>query len=139
MSPWSGAILPGFFPDWAAMIPYYWQYLPLLMQIAAAFVLGLGMVIASWFIGRHRNTAVKLDTYECGIKPTGSSEVQLNIRFYVFALLFVVFDVEVLFIYPWAVTVKEVGMLALAEMAAFLAVLFLGLLFAWRKGALVWE
>ncbi|HAM35898.1 MAG TPA: NADH-quinone oxidoreductase subunit A [Elusimicrobia bacterium] len=107
--------------------------------VAAGIVFGAGALIAAWLLRPSLPYARKLSTYECGIQPTGTSEVKLNIRFYVFALLFVVFDVEILYIYPWAVTVKEVGSLALAEMAVFLAVLFLGLIYAWRKGALVWE
>lgn len=83
--------------------------------------------------------ARKLSTYECGIPATGTTEVKLNIRFYVFALLFVIFDVETLYVYPWAVSAKSIGTLALIEMGIFLSILFLGLAFAWRKGALVWE
>ena len=83
--------------------------------------------------------ARKESTYECGIPATGSTEVNLNIRFHTYALLFVLFDVEVLFVYPWAVTAREMGRVALVEMGAFLFVLALGLAFAWRKGALSWE
>ena len=83
--------------------------------------------------------ARKESTYECGIPAVGSTEVKLNIRFHVFALLFVLFDVEVLYVYPWAVTARELGPLALIEMAVFVAILLLGLAFAWRKGALDWE
>jgi NADH-quinone oxidoreductase subunit A len=78
-------------------------------------------------------------TYECGIPAVGTTESRLNIRFTAFALLFVLFDVEILFVYPWAVTARGLGTLALAEMGVFLAVLALGLAFAWRKGALSWE
>jgi NADH-quinone oxidoreductase subunit A len=83
--------------------------------------------------------ARKESTYECGIPATGSTEVKLNIRFHTFALLFVLFDVEILYVFPWAVTARELGRLALYEMGAFLFVLALGLAFAWRKGALSWE
>ncbi len=83
--------------------------------------------------------ARKESTYECGIPATGSTEVKLNIRFHTYALLFVLFDVEVLYVFPWAVTAKELGPLALYEMGAFLTILMLGLAFAWRKGALSWE
>ena len=83
--------------------------------------------------------ARKESTYECGIPATGSTEVKLNIRFHTFALLFVLFDVEVLYVFPWAVAAREMGRLALYEMGAFLFVLVLGLAFAWRKGALSWE
>lgn len=83
--------------------------------------------------------ARKESTYECGIPAVGSTEVKLNIRFHVFALLFVLFDVEILYVYPWAVTARELGNIALLEMGAFIAILLLGLAFAWRKGALTWE
>ena len=83
--------------------------------------------------------AVKQSTYECGMEAVGTTEVKTNIRFYLFALLFVVFDVEALFVLPWAVTVKELGPVALVEMLIFLAILFLGLAYAWGKGALAWD
>jgi NADH-quinone oxidoreductase subunit A len=83
--------------------------------------------------------ARKESTYECGIPATGSSEVKLNIRFHTFALLFVLFDVEILYVFPWAVDARALGRLALVEMGAFLAILALGLAYAWRKGALSWE
>ena len=107
--------------------------------VGAGIAFGAGALIAAKLLRPSLPYARKLSTYECGIKPVGTTEVQLNIRFYVFALLFVIFDVEVLYVYPWAVTVREVGALALGEMAVFLAVLFLGLIYAWAKGALVWE
>ena len=96
-------------------------------------------LIAAKLLRPRVEYARKLSTYECGIPATGTTEVKLNIRFYVFALLFVIFDVETLYVYPWAVSAKNIGTLALAEMGIFLAILFLGLAFAWRKGALVWE
>ena len=114
-------------------------YAVIFLFVVVGVLFGAGALIAAWLLRPSLPDARKLSTYECGIKPTGSSEVKLNIRFYVFALLFVIFDVEVLYIYPWAVTAREVGTLALAEMAVFLTVLFLGLVFAWRKGALQWE
>jgi NADH-quinone oxidoreductase subunit A len=83
--------------------------------------------------------ARKESTYECGIPAVGSTEVKLNIRFHTFALLFVLFDVEVLYVYPWAVTAREIGTLALYEMGVFVAILLLGLAYAWNKGALTWE
>lgn len=86
-----------------------------------------------------RPDAVKQSTYECGIEAVGTTEVKTNIRFYLFALLFVIFDVEALFVLPWAVTVRELGPVALIEMLVFLVILFLGLVYAWGKGALAWD
>ena len=88
-------------------IPYDWQYLPLLMQILAAILLGVGMVVASWFVGRHRNTAVKLDAYECGIQAVGDARGRFSVRFYMVAVLFILFDVEAVFMMPWAVIYRR--------------------------------
>ncbi len=82
---------------------------------------------------------IKGTTYECGIEAVGTTEIKHNIRFYIFALLFVVFDVEALYVIPWAVAAGRLGTVALVEMLIFLAILFTGLMFAWGKGALTWE
>ncbi len=89
------------------MIPYHWQYLPLFLQILAAFGLGLIMVVASWFVGRHRNTPVKLAPYECGIVATGDARQRFSVRFYMVAMLFILFDVEAVFMMPWAVIYRK--------------------------------
>jgi NADH-quinone oxidoreductase subunit A len=96
-------------------------------------------LIAAKLLRPRVEYARKLSTYECGIPATGTTEVKLNIRFYLFALLFVLFDVETLFVFPWAVSARGIGNLAIAEMAVFLAILFTGLAYAWGKGALHWE
>src|SRR5580700_10134412 len=88
-------------------IPYHWQYLPLLTQIAVAFALASGMVLASWFVGRHRNTKVKLAAYECGIEAVGDARRRFSVRFYMVAMLFILFDVEAVFILPWAVVFRR--------------------------------
>jgi NADH-quinone oxidoreductase subunit A len=96
-------------------------------------------LIASQLLRPSVEDAIKRTTYECGMPAVGTTEVKTNVRFYVFALLFVIFDVEALFVLPWAVAVRGIGPVALAEMLVFLAILFLGLAYAWRKGALTWE
>lgn len=97
------------------------------------------MMLAAHLVRPQVEDAVKDTTYECGIDAVGTTEIKTNIRFYVFALLFVIFDVEALFIFPWAVTVRDIGAVALVEMLIFLAILFLGLMYAWGKGALTWD
>lgn len=114
------------------------------LAVVYAFVLvgalfAMVTLVAAKLLRPRVEYARKLTTYECGIPAVGTTEVNLNIRFYVFALLFVIFDVETLYVYPWAVTAREIGPLALVEMGIFLAILFLGLAYAWLKGALVWE
>lgn len=117
------------------MSAYATIYAIVLIAVAFAAV----TLVAAKLLRPKVEYARKLSTYECGIPATGSTEVKLNIRFYVFALLFVLFDVETLFVYPWAVTAKGSSHLALADMAVFLAILFVGLAYAWSKGALQWE
>ena len=121
------------------MVPYHWQYLALLMQILAALLLGVGMVTASWFIGRHRPSAVKLDAYECGIPAVGNARGKLSVRFYLVAVLFILFDVESVFLLPFAVAFTGLGVKACLAMLAFTLLLIEGLAWAWAKGVLTWE
>lgn len=117
------------------MSAYVVVYAITLLALAFAAV----VLVAAKLLRPRVAYARKLSTYECGIPAVGSTEIKLNIRFYVFALLFVIFDVETLFIYPWAVTARQAGPVAIAEMAVFLTILFGGLAYAWAKGALHWE
>ena len=94
---------------------------------------------AAWVLRPRRPSAAKATPYECGIVPKGDAWNQFNIRYYLFALLFVIFDVEAAYLYPWAVRVGKLGAYAVVEMAIFLAILGFGLAYAWRKGALQWE
>lgn len=95
--------------------------------------------IISYLISPKKPTEKKLSTYECGEVPVGNAWIQYNVGYYLIALVFLVFDVETVFLYPWAVTVKETGTFALIEMFIFLTILLLGLMYAWRKGALEWR
>lgn len=115
------------------------DYVTIFAFALVAILFAAASMIASSLLRPDLPDNVKSSTYECGMEALGSTEVKTNIRFYVFALLFVIFDVETLFVFPWAVVVKEVGPLALIEMLIFLAILFLGLVYAWMKGALAWD
>jgi NADH-quinone oxidoreductase subunit A len=127
------------------MIPYYWQYLPLLMQILAALLLGVGIVLASWFVGRHRNTPVKLAAYECGIEPVGDARKRFSVRFYLVAVLFILFDVEAVFMMPWAVVYRKLPQITGSrlfgfwEMLVYLGFVAVGLFYIVRKGVLNWS
>ncbi len=94
--------------------------------------------ITSSLIRPHRPYAEKLTTYECGEEPQGSAWIQFNIRFYVIALIFIIFDVELLFLFPWATVFKKIGPIALIEAVVFIGILALGLAYAWSKGDLNW-
>ena len=107
-----------------------------------AVMLGIVMVaiplVISWLIAPSNKTKDKLDTYECGEEAEGSAWLQFNIRFYIIALIFLIFDVEVVFLFPWAVVFKEMGLLALVEMGIFLLILITGLAYVWVKSDLEW-
>jgi len=112
--------------------------------IAVFLLLGVGFVagafIFSWLIRPQvPENSVKNSPYECGEIVTGTSRIQFNVRYYLFALIFVIFDVEVLFFAPWAVVFRDMGMVAYVEMVAFILILTLGLVYAWKKGALEWQ
>jgi len=126
-------------------MPYFWQYLPLLMQIAFAILMGVGMVIGSSFIGRHRNTKTKLAAYECGIEAVGDARNRFSVRFYMVAMLFILFDVEVVFLMPWAVVFRKLPALTgcsrlfgFWEMVVYLGFVAVGLYYIIRKGILNW-
>jgi NADH-quinone oxidoreductase subunit A len=126
--------------------PYFWQYLPLLFQILAAVGLSAGMVAASWLVGRHRITKVKLSTYECGIEPVGDARGRFSVRFYLVAMLFILFDVEVVIMIPWAVVYTRLPQLAgvgrwfgFWEMMVYLGFVAVGLYYIVRKGILNWS
>ncbi len=111
-------------------------------SILAFFVIITGFnlfnLLLWWLIRPSRFSEEKLTTYECGENPTGSAWVQFNIRFYVFALIFIIFDVEAVFLLPWAVVFRELGMLAFVEGLVFIAILVVALAYVWRKGDLEW-
>jgi len=102
-------------------------------------IVALGVSLIAWTVLRpSRYSEEKLTTYECGEDPTGNAWIQFNIRFYVFALIFVVFDVEAVFLLPWATVFRELGLLAYIEGLVFIAILVVGLGYVWRKGDLAW-
>ncbi|MBF0618548.1 MAG: NADH-quinone oxidoreductase subunit A [Candidatus Omnitrophica bacterium] len=117
--------------------------LPDYIHITFFWLLGVIFVGAafavSWFIRPKAPSAVKCAPYECGEIVQGDSRVQFNIRFYLFALIFVIFDVEILFTIPWAVDFQQMGMTAYLEMVVFMLILAVGLAYAWKKGALEWQ
>ena len=126
-------------------IPYNWQYIPLLFQILVAFGLGLGMAFGSYFVGRHSNTKTKLDSYECGIVSVGDARGRFSVRFYMVAMLFILFDVEVVFMMPWAVVYRQLPKLTGSqffgfwEMLVYLGVVAVGLFYIVKKGILDWS
>ena len=115
------------------------DYIPILIQIAIAVGFGAFVLLVTHFLGPKRFDAQKLDTYECGIPLTGDARARFSIKFYLIAMLFVLFDIEVVFLYPWAVNFRKLGVFGFIEMMIFIAVLLVGFAYVWKKGALEWE
>ncbi len=119
------------------------QYLPILLFLGVALALSSAFVflpmIAARFTGAHKPNPEKLSEYECGFPAFEDPRSQFDVRFYLIAILFIIFDLEAAFIYPWAVSVFKLGWVAWGSMMIFIAELALGLVYAWKKGALDWE
>jgi NADH-quinone oxidoreductase subunit A len=114
-------------------------YLPILMVFIVALGFVLTTLFATHFLGPKRKNSVKDDAFECGIESQGDARTPFSIKYFLVAILFVLFDVEVIFMYPWAVNFKELGVQGLLEMFSFMFVLFIGLMYIIKKGALKWE
>jgi len=115
------------------------QYIPVLVTFAlAGVVVGL-FVSAGRLLGPRRDNPVKAEAFECGNPPTGTAWGRFSVKFYLTAILFIVFDVEVVFFYPWAVIFRQLGWFGLGTMLTFVAILGVALLYVWRKGALEWD
>jgi len=112
-------------------------YVGLFLIFGIAFV--AGALIVSWFLRPRDPNPAKRAAYECGEIIKGNSWIQFNVRYYLIALIFVVFDVEVLFLVPWAVVFRSLGPVAFVEMMVFIGILIVGLIYAWKKGALEWQ
>jgi NADH-quinone oxidoreductase subunit A len=104
-----------------------------------AILFGIGALVVAWLLAPKKPNPVKSSTYECGLETIGDTWVQFRAQYYIYALVFVVFDIEAVFLFPWAVAYDKLGLWALAEAFLFLAILTVGLVYAWRKGALRWQ
>ncbi len=114
------------------------DYLPILIQffVAAGFV--VVMMLTHW-LGPTRKSKIKLETFECGIEPQGNARIPISVKYFLVAIFFVLFDVEVIFMYPWAVNFKEFGITGIIEMFLFMVMLLTGFFYIIKKGALKWE
>ncbi len=115
------------------------SYLPILALILIAVGFAVASVLFSGLIGEKKPSVVKLAPYECGMPPVGSARERFSVKFYIIAMLFIVFDIEVVFMYPWAVMFKQLGMFGFIEMGVFILILLVGYVYVWKKGALEWE
>ncbi|HZQ93024.1 MAG TPA: NADH-quinone oxidoreductase subunit A [Terriglobales bacterium] len=117
---------------------YFARYVPLLLQGCVALLIAGAMVTLSWLLGKHRPSRVKLQPYECGITPTGDARQSFSVKFYLVAMLFILFDVEAVFLYPWAVIFRELKMFGFWEMLVYIGIVLVGFFYVWKKGVLDW-
>jgi len=115
------------------------EYIPIIIFIVLASGMALLIVLASWIIGKNKPDDQKLSPYECGFDAFEDTRSQFDVRFYLVAILFIIFDLEVAFLFPWAVSLGSIGMIGFWSMIVFLIVLTVGFIYEWKKGALDWE
>jgi NADH-quinone oxidoreductase subunit A len=118
---------------------YFARYLPLLIHFIFALVFASAMVILSTLIGQHRPSRVKMQPYECGITPTGDARQRFSVKFYLVAMLFILFDIEAVFLYPWAILLRELKMFGFWEMLVYIGIVLVGFFYIWKKGVLDWS
>jgi len=115
------------------------NYLPIVVFIAIATVMSCAMIVLSFVVGKQKPDADKNAAYECGFDAFDDARSRFDVRFYLVAILFIIFDLEIAFLFPWAITLGEIGMFGFWSMMVFLGVLTVGFIYEWNKGALEWE
>jgi NADH-quinone oxidoreductase subunit A len=115
------------------------NYLPIIIFIALSGVIGLALLVAPFIIAHKNPDPEKLSAYECGFEPFDDARMKFDARFYLVAILFIIFDLEVAFLFPWAIAFRDVGWFGFASMMIFLTILTIGFIYEWRKGALEWD
>ena len=118
---------------------YFTRYIPLLLQVIVGAVLATVMITLSHLLGKHKWTPAKNSPYECGIVPTGDAQQRFSVKFYMVAMLFILFDVEAVFLYPWAVIARQLKMFGFWEMIVYIGLVLVGFFYIWKKGMLDWS
>jgi NADH-quinone oxidoreductase subunit A len=118
---------------------YLTRYFPILLFIFVALVFGVATLLLSYLVQPKYPETEKLSTYECGSEPFSDARMPFPVRYYIFAMLFVIFDIEVIFLYPWAVVFSKIELIGLIEMLVFIGLFLVAYVYAWRKGALEWD
>jgi NADH-quinone oxidoreductase subunit A len=121
------------------LLEYLTRFFPILLFIFAALAFGIGCLVVSYFLQPRYPEPEKLSVYECGSEPFSDARMPFPVRYYIFAMLFVIFDIEVIFLYPWAVVFNKIGVIGLIEMMIFLGLFVVAYVYARRKGALEWD
>ena len=115
------------------------EYFPILMFLLLATIMGVALLTVGGILGPNRPDSEKLSPYECGFEAFEDTRMKFDVRFYLVAILFIIFDLEIAFLFPWAVALDTIGMTGLIAMAIFLGILVVGFIYEWKKGALEWE
>ena len=115
------------------------EYFPILLFIVVGLAVGVAPMVLGRLLGPHRPDPEKLSPYECGFEPFEDTRIQFDVRYYLVAILFIIFDLEIAFLFPWAVALDSIGTLGLIAMGVFLALLVVGFIYEWKKGALEWD
>ncbi len=115
------------------------EYLPILVFLVIAGAISIAMILGSLLAGKQRPDPEKLSAYECGFDAFSDARTRFDVRFYLVTLLFIIFDLEIAFLFPWAITLGKIGLFGFWSMVVFLAVLTVGFIYEWKKGALEWE
>ena len=118
---------------------YLQEYVPILLFLAIAIIMSIVMVLIPFVIAVQRPDNQKLDAYECGFDAFGDARGQFDVRFYLVAILFIIFDLEIAFLFPWAIVLPDIGLQGFWSMMVFLSVLTIGFIYEWKRGALEWE
>lgn len=115
------------------------SYVPILILLVVSLLNAVGIMVATHLVSVYRPTSAKSQPYESGMLPLGNARERFSVKFYVVAILFIVFDIETVFLVPWAVLFRELGLFGFAEMIVFMTVLLVGYIYIWKKGALEWD
>ena len=125
--------------DTQLLLDYLARYFPIFLFITIALAFGVGTLVVSYLVQPKFPETEKLSPYECGSEPFSDARIPFPVRYYIFAMLFVIFDIEVIFLYPWAIVFSDIGLIGLIEMMIFIGLFVVAYVYAWKKGALEWD
>ena len=121
------------------LLEFLKDYLPIILFLFIALVLSAGFIVINFLFSPNNPDPEKLSAYECGFEPFNDSRMEFDVRFYLVAILFIIFDLEIAFLFPWAISLGKIGIFGFVSMMIFLFILTIGFIYEWKKGALEWE
>ena len=121
------------------LVEFLKDYLPIILFLVIALILSAGFILVNFLLSPNNPDPEKLSAYECGFEPFNDSRMEFDVRFYLVAILFIIFDLEIAFLFPWAISLGAIGIFGFVSMMIFLFILTIGFIYEWKKGALDWE